>query len=365
MLFGSFHHRALFSDAIDLLRSELKPAHLLACTTEGVIADAREVERTPGLSALALQLPGVIARPFAFGLEDGPPSVWSEGFIRERVALAPDEGALPHRGVLLLADPFSIHAGQACAAIAAAAGPNGARIVGALASGSTLPGLNVLAVDRRVVHEGIVGLSIFGDVVIDCIVGQGCRPVGPCLVVTNARGHEILELGGRPALRVAQDVAASLGESERDMLARGLLVGIASDAAKPRLGRGDFLVRPVMSVDAERESLTVTELVTTGATVQFQVRDASIAHDDLAMLLSAEQVREAPAAALLFAGNMRGTRLFEQPNPDAAFCSARLRGVPLAGFHSAGEIGPAALSASARSFVHTQAASLAIFRRAE
>jgi small ligand-binding sensory domain FIST len=33
VMFGSFHHRALFSDALDILRSELHPAHVLACTT--------------------------------------------------------------------------------------------------------------------------------------------------------------------------------------------------------------------------------------------------------------------------------------------------------------------------------------------
>jgi small ligand-binding sensory domain FIST len=358
VVFATYHHRALFSDAVDLLRAELHPAHLIASTTEGVISGAREVERTPGLSVMALSLPGVLARPFSFDLSDGPPSVWTEGFIRERISLPPDEGALPHRGVLMLADPFSIHAGQACAAIDQAAGPQGARIFGGLASGSTKPGLNVLAVDRRTTPEGIVGLSLFGDVEIDCLVSQGCRPIGPCAIVTRARGNEILEIGGQSPLAVAREVAAALREDERALLERGLLVGIAPDAAKPRLGRGDFIVRPVAAIDEDRGALTLTDAIKVGATIQLHVRDAQTSHDDLALLLSAQQLRAAPAAGLLFTCNLRGTRLFSEPGHDAGLCAQALGNAPLAGFHCAGEIGPI----GRRSHVHAFTASLALFR---
>ena len=358
VVFATFHHRALFSDAVDILRSELHPAHVLGCTAEGVIGDAAEVERSSGLTAIALSLPNTVIRPFAFGLADGPPSVWSEGFVRDRVALAPDEGALEHRGILMLADPFSIHAGQACAAIEQAAGPNGARIFGGIASGSTHPGLNVLCTDRRTTSEGIVGLSIFGDVVIDSVVSQGCRPVGPTFVVTKSRGSELQELGGKPALHAVQQMAEALSAHDQGLLSQGLLVGVAADAAKARLGRGDFIIRPVHAVHPDSGTLALTDAVKPGTTIQFQIRDAETAHDDLAMLLSAEQLREHPAAALLFSCNMRGTRMFAERNHDAGYASARLGAPPMAGFHAAGEIGPL----GRRSFVHTQTASFALFR---
>ena len=358
VVFASFHHRALFSDALDLLRSELHPPHLLACTAEGVIEGSREIERTAGMCAIALSLPGVVARPFSFSLTDGPPSVWSDGFVRERVSLPPDEGALPHRGILMLADPFAVHTGHACAAIEHAAGPQGARIFGGVASGASFAGLNVLAVDRKITNQGIVGLSLFGDVEIEGVVSQGCRPVGPLLVVTRSRGHEILELGGRPALEVAQRMAEELDEHERALLCDGLAVGIAIDATKPRLGRGDFVVRPVMMVDASSGALTLSEPVKPGTTVQFQVRDAATAHDDLALLLAAQRLHDPPAAALLFSCNRRGTRMFAAPDHDARFVSERLEHPPLAGFHCAGEIGPV----GGRSRVHTETASLALFR---
>ena len=364
VVFASFHHRALFSDAIESLRSELHPAHLLACTAKSVIANRLELESGHAMSAVALSLPGVVARPFWFDIADGPPSVWSEGFIRERVALAPDEGSangvLPHRGVIMLTDPFSIHAGQVAAAIDRAAGPSGARIVGGVASGASHAGLNVLATDRRVAHMGAVGLSFFGDLSIDFVSSNGCRPIGAPFVVTKARGKQILELGGRPALAAAQSMAEALPESERAQFAQGLLVGLAVSAAKPRLGRGDFLVRAVQSLDAERGAIALAEPVAVGSTVQFQLRDASTALEDLDMLLDAEMLKDPPTAALLFSSHLRGSRLYGAGEHDAALISRRLGGIPIAGFHSAGEIAPI----GARSQLQSQTAAMAIFRGA-
>ena len=356
--FASFHHRALFTDALEMLRDELHPAHTLGCTVESVLSGAQEVENGPGLSVLALSLPGALVRPFHFELVDGPPSVWSPGFIRERVSLPPDEGALPHRGVLMLSDPFSTDTGRACAAIDEAAGPQGARIFGGVASGASFAGMNVLAADRRVLNNGIVGVSIFGDVALDGLVSQGCMPVGPRFVVTKSLRNEILELNGRPALEVALEMSESLPERERELLSRGLLVGIAPDASKPRLGRGDFIVRSVPRVDPARGTIAVTDHVSTGQTVEFHVRDARLADEDLRMLLDLEQLRGATAAAILFSCNARGSRLFGAPHHDAELVARRLGTRAIAGFHCAGEIGPI----GRRSFVHTQTASVVAFR---
>ncbi len=362
VVFGSFHHRALFSDALDILRSELHPSHLLACTARSVIADELELEAGHGMSAIALSLPGVVARPFWFDVTDGPPAVWTDSFIRERVALAPDQGdalgVLPHCGTLMLSDPFSIPAGQVAAAIDRAAGSAGARIIGGVASGASHAGLNVLAVDRRIAHMGAVGLTLFGDLSLDCVSSSGCRPVGSPLVVTKAKDNQILELGGRPALKAAQMMAESLPEAERARFSQGLLVGIAVNAAKPRLGRGDFLVRAVQGLDAERGVIALPEPIAVGSTIQFQVRDASTAHEDLDMLLDKEMLREPPAAALVFACNLRGSRLFGLGEHDAALISRRLGRIPAAGFHCAGEIAPI----GPRSYLNSQTTAIALFR---
>ena len=123
-------------------------------------------------------------------------------------------------------------------------------------------------------------------------------------------------------------------------------------------GRDDFLVRPVLDIDPRRGTLRLTDDVKTGVTVRLHARDATTARADLSMLLSAERCRSEPTAALLFTCNTRGSRLFPAGDHDAASISTRLGGIPMAGFHCAGEIGPI----GDHSFVHTQTVSAVLFR---
>jgi small ligand-binding sensory domain FIST len=88
--------------------------------------------------------------------------------------------------------------------------------------------------------------------------------------------------------------------------------------------------------------------------VQFQVRDAGSADEDLRDLLT-----EAKAdAALLFTCNGRGQRLFGEADHDASTVERMLGPLPLAGCFCAGELGPV----GSRNFLHGFTASLALFR---
>ena len=122
--------------------------------------------------------------------------------------------------------------------------------------------------------------------------------------------------------------------------------------------RGDFLVRTVAGADPDSGVLAIGDLVRTGQTVQFHVRDATSAHDDLVALLEREKLRGTrPAGALVFTCNGRGSRLFHTPSHDAACLQEVLGPLPAAGFFAQGEIGPVAK----RTFVHGFTASIALF----
>jgi small ligand-binding sensory domain FIST len=94
-----------------------------------------------------------------------------------------------------------------------------------------------------------------------------------------------------------------------------------------------------------------------GTVVQFAVRDARSADSDLAACLAGHDAD----AALLFTCNGRGTRLFDVADHDAASVGRALGAVPLGGMFAAGEFGPVGGS----NFVHSFAASLALFRSRE
>jgi small ligand-binding sensory domain FIST len=89
--------------------------------------------------------------------------------------------------------------------------------------------------------------------------------------------------------------------------------------------------------------------------VQFQVRDAASADDDLRVLLGGVT----GDAALMFTCNGRGRNLFAEPNHDAGTVEELMGPTPLAGAFCAGEIGPI----GGRNFLHSFTASIAVFER--
>ena len=138
-------------------------------------------------------------------------------------------------------------------------------------------------------------------------------------------------------------------------------IGIAIDEHRSRFERGDFLVRNLVGADQKAGAIAIGDLVQEGQTVQFQLRDARSASDDLHVLLAADRSRHRnpPLGALLFSCCGRGEGLFGQAHHDSTVVQERMGHIPVAGFFAQGEIGPV----GERNFLHGYTASVAIFAR--
>jgi small ligand-binding sensory domain FIST len=169
----------------------------------------------------------------------------------------------------------------------------------------------------------------------------------------------IQELGGLPPLERLRETVGALTTADRELVSRGLHLGRVIDEYKADHGTGDFLIRGVVGVDPESGAMVVGDQLEVGQTVQFHVRDAATADEELRSLLGATttELGGMPAGALLFTCNGRGSRMFGLPDHDAGVVSSYLGGVPLAGFFCAGELGPV----GGKNFLHGFTASLAIF----
>jgi small ligand-binding sensory domain FIST len=229
----------------------------------------------------------------------------------------------------------------------------GTIVVGGMASGGTRAGETRLFLEGRVVDTGAVGVRVPG-IGIRALVSQGCRPVGNAYTVTRAEGNVIHELAGLPPLERLRELVAALTPQDRELVGHGLHIGRVIDEYKSELGRGDFLVRGVRGVDPETGAIVVGDRIEVAETVQFHIRDAATADEDLRTLL--EREAEPAAGALLFTCNGRGSRLFTVPDHDASLVSKMLGGLPLAGFNCAGEIGPV----GGKNFLHGFTASVAL-----
>lgn len=360
-LFFTAHHAADADEVVEKLWLQLDPQAMVGCSAEGVIGvgldgAGREVEGAPGIALLAGKLPGVRIHPFHVARDEWRELLTDHDALRQRLGAGPET-----RGLLAVGDPFSTPTGQLLPVLDEAL-PD-VPVIGGMASAGQMPRENVLVRNDVTVAEGLVGVSLSGPgLAVDTVVSQGCRPFGRTYVVTKAHDNVVEGLGGRPALAAFKEAFGEMSDADRALLRRGLFIGRAMTEYKDRFARGDFLVRTVMSVDNESGAITVGDYVRVGQTVQFHVRDAATATEDLNLLLEPQRAAAAagtgPAGGLLFSCNGRGTRLFDAPCHDIAAARRALPATPIAGFFAAGELGPV----GRQNFIHGHTASFALFR---
>jgi len=346
IVFVTEAHGGALEDIAATIRSTLRPVTLLGCTASSVVGNEREVEGQPAIALWAGH--AGLVMPVLLRLETRPDGTAVIGWPAEP---PPTAGSL-----LLLVDPFTFPTDAFLRGLRDQADA-WLPVVGGMASAGRGPGGNRLVVNDTVVTEGAVG-ALIGGVEVESVVSQGCRPIGDPFVVTKAEtsphGTRIYELGGRSALERIQELVTALGPDDRMLLQRGLHLGRVIDEHRVEFDRGDFLIRNVLGGDPETGMIQVGDEVELGGTVQFQVRDAASADEDLRELLQGRQAD----GALLFTCNGRGTNLFGVPDQDAAVLAEKLGPAPVAGMFCQGEIGPV----GTESFVHGFTASVVLFR---
>lgn len=339
VLFVTPPHLGALEDMAAVVRSVLQPGTLLGAGAVAVVGPNREVESTPGVSLFAARLAGA-PTPVRLTADPGEDGYELAG-LPERAGDA--------RSLLLVADPFTFPVDAFLGALARSH-PDLA-VVGGLASAAGGAGGNRLVLDGHVAAHGAVGVLL--DEAPGSVVSQGCRPIGQPFIVTRAERNVIYELGGQPALARLLATIESLSPDDRALAAQGLHCGIVVDEAKLDFARGDFLIRGVLGADRAAGAVAVGDTVEVGSTVQFQVRDAASADEDLHELLGGRRAE----GALVFTCNGRGRHLFGVPDHDAAVVTALLGTGAVAGMFCAGELGPV----GGRNALHGFTASVALF----
>ena len=343
------------SDALGARVSDaLGARHLLGCTGAGVLASGREVERSPALAVAAGWLPG--ARLASFPLAGR--ALASAEATRESIGAA---GAAAAEGVdfIVLADPFRADVAALVTGLDEAFPRS--RKIGGLASGGSAPGTHRLWVGREAVAEGTALVAVGGAVAIDPIVAQGCRPIGDPMFVTRHQGNSLYALDGRPALDVLRRLYGSLPPEDRALFRHSLFVGVAMHDERTEFRAGDFLVRNLVGAESARGAIAIGADLHDGQVVQFHLRDARAAAEDLRATLGRHRAESgAPAeAALMFSCLGRGAGLYGKPDHDSGLVREALGEIPIAGFFANGEIGPV----GGKTFLHGYTSSLAVFRR--
>ena len=344
--FVSPHHAARHRDLPGLL-SRLLPARLLlGCSAGGVIGGGHEVEEAPGLSVTAAWLPGVDLTPFHFG---------AGGPVDLRPVATGDQTAPPC--FLLLVDPFSFDPEPVVRALDETFA--GSRTIGGVASGGRQPGENVLYLGDAVHRDGLVGVALRGDVAMDTIVAQGCRPIGEPMFVTRCDRNLVQQLDGHRPGAVLQQLYERSDARDQALFRGSLFVGIVMRERQQEYRQGDFLVRNVLGLEPKTGALAVGALLHEGMVVQFHLRDAATSAADLDELLGRHRTAApAPRGSLLFSCLGRGIHLYGHADHDTELFRRHLGDVPLGGFFCNGEIGPV----QGTTFLHGYTSAFGLFR---
>jgi small ligand-binding sensory domain FIST len=339
VLFATTPMTGALEDIVGAVQAVLRPRTLIGSTAASLLARTQEVEDSSALSLWAGTTGPV--RPVRLDARET-----IDGTVVEGLPADTEPGST----LLVLADPFSVPVAPVLGELA----QRGITAIGGMASAARGPGGNRLVLDGRLHEDGAVGVLLPPDHPVEPLVSQGCRPLGEPMIVTRSERNIIYELAGKPALERIVDLAGAATPEDRALLQAGLHVGVVVDEAKDEFERGDFLVRAVLGADRSNGAVAIGQDVEVGTTVQFHVRDAGSADEDLRAMLAAAGDAQ---AGLVFSCTGRGMQMFERPNHDAELV-AEITGGRCAGMFCAGEIGPV----GSRSFLHSFTASIALFR---
>lgn len=362
-----------YSRLVPLLQEVLTVPTLIGCSGGGVVGvDAgghiQEVEGRAALSLTLAHLPGVSVQAFHLLPEDlpdldSPPDAWIDA-IGVPVQDQPQ--------FVLFASPTSPGVSELLQGLDFAY--PGCIKVGGLASVNSLSGTSGLFCNDHHYEDGIVGVALSGNLIMETIVAQGCRPIGQPYRVAAAERNILTQLEEqtgeescgltRTPLEVLQGLFQELNESDRALAQHSLFVGVAQSAFKQNLEQGDFLIRNLLGVDPRTGAIAVGDRIRIGQRIQFHLRDADASAEDLRTLLARYQLQNgaaSPAGALMFSCMGRGAGLYEQPNFDSQLFTQHVHGVPLSGFFCNGEIGPV----GGTTFLHGYTSVFGICRQAE
>ena len=347
-----------YSRLMPLLQEQLPGVNIVGCGGGSIIGmsqegQAQEVEQKPAISLSLARLPGVEIKSFHISAEELPdldssPDAWVD-------LIGVPSNLQPH--FIILGDPFSAKINDLLQGLDYAY--PGSTKVGGLASGGITGRTVGLFCNDRLYEEGTVGVAMSGNITIETIVAQGCRPIGKPYRVTEGERNIVLGLEElesseaiagdgveRSPLEALQELIQTLDDKDRELAQNALFVGMVRDEFKQQLEQGDFLIRNLIGVDPKGGAIAIGDRVRPGQRIQFHLRDARTSAEDLEMLLerysmegSFHPASISNAGALMFSCLGRGEGLYGKPNFDSNLFR-RYFDIPISGFFCNGEIGP-------------------------
>jgi len=320
--------------------SQFPRSVLIGCSTSGPILDAGIYDGSLTVAVVRFERTAL-----ALEVEPVPESGSCDvGRAIGRRLLARSGGpAGDLAAVFVLSDGLSVNGSDLASGLVE--GTRGSAVItGGLAGDDSRFVRTWVLVDGRPREAYVTAVGLYGTALE---VGHGSdggwTVLGPERIVTRSEGNVLLELDGRPALELYKSY---LGERAAGLPATALLFPLAITADAGSGGDGDReLVRTVLGVDEERQSMTFAGDVPQGSTAQL-MRGTTERLVDAAHLAAVSARLPGDEPSLAIAVSCVGRRLYLGQRVEdelEAVTSGLGPACDLVGFYSYGE-----LSASSR-----------------
>jgi small ligand-binding sensory domain FIST len=183
--------------------------------------------------------------------------------------------------------------------------------------------------------EGVSGLLLSPEIPVAIGVSQGCSPIGPTRTITETHEGLVATVDNEPALKALLGDLSAINESDVRIALQALHVGLPV----PHTDTGDYVVRNIAGIDADKGYIAVADNVEPGQKMFFCQRNREAAARDLtAMVRKVHGRMQTPRGALYVACVARGPNMFESADEEVAIIQSILGDIPMIGFYANGEI---------------------------
>ncbi|MEX0682907.1 MAG: FIST N-terminal domain-containing protein [Dehalococcoidia bacterium] len=324
---------ALLNGAMDDLRRVYAGARIVGCSIAGEIAAAQVFDGS--LVATAIRFDRTDVRGCVVDLAEPADSAASGRELADALA----GPGLSH--VFVLSDGLAVNGSALVEGITSRL-PEGVTVTGGLSGDGERFAETSVVWDGRPRSGAIVGVGFYGDALR---VGYGSLggwdPFGPERIITRSEGNVLYEMDGQSALALYKTY---LGEYASELPASGLRFPLALR----RETTGDPVVRTILAVDEEGQSLTFAGDVPEGHYARLMKANFDRLIDGAtgAAVASQESLRNSrPELAILISCVGRKLVLQQRIEEEVEGVRDALNGNPaLAGFYSYGELAPFAKS---------------------
>lgn len=310
LVYFSDRFSAHAAQIVERLQAATGVTHWVGASGIGVLGTGEAELDAPAISLMICRLPADSFRVFS-GRQPLPRDFASFG------ALVHGDPATPDMSELVQDMAGKVRADCLC---------------GGLASARHTP----LHIAEAPLQGGLSGVAFNDRIRLVTAVSQGCVALPGSWRVTASDENAIVELDGRPALKVFREVIGPALGADLRRATRNLRVGLRGDDAHP----GGFAVRPITAFDLRAGALSINEPVEEGQELVFVRQDARSAEEDFRQMLAGlrRACTEPPVCGIYISCAGRGGALFDSDDTEVSLINETFDQLPLAGFFSAGEI---------------------------